>query len=201
MTPVDFFIIGFAVVFGLVGYARGFFVGVLSLVGFIVGAWIGTRFGPQLLHDGNQSPYAPLFGLFGAIIAGTILSAGAESIAGSMRTGVRSSGLGALDGLLGAALAVALALGFAWVVSVIVLQTPGARDLRRTVQRSAILDELNDVLPSDTLLKALARFDPFPRVDGPEVDVGPPPRGIAADPVRAGWGSKGRAGSRATGSS
>ena len=182
MTPVDFFIIAFAVVFGLVGYARGFFVGALSLAGFIVGAWIGTRFGPQLLHDGNQSPYAPLFGLFGAIIAGTILSAGAESMAGSMRTGVRSSGLGAVDGLLGAALAVALALGFAWVVSVIVLQTPGARDLRRTVQKSAILDELNQVLPSDTLLKALARFDPFPRVDGPEVDVGPPPSGIAADP-------------------
>src|ERR1044072_7959326 len=111
MTPVDFFIIAFAVVFGLVGYARGFFVGALSLAGFIVGAWIGTRFGPPLLEDGNQSPYAPPFGLFGAVSAGTILSAGAESIAGSMRTGMRGSGLRGLDGLLGAALAVALALG------------------------------------------------------------------------------------------
>jgi S1-C subfamily serine protease len=182
MTPVDFVIIGFAVVFGLVGFARGFFVGALSLAGFIVGAWLGTRFGPQLLHDGNRSPYAPLFGLFGAIIAGTIISAGAEGMAGSMRGGIRASGLGAIDGVLGAALAVALALGFAWVVSVIVLQTPGAQDLRRVVQRSVILDELNEVLPSDKLLKALARFDPFPRVDGPEVDVGPPPKGIAADP-------------------
>jgi len=182
MTAVDLMIIGFAVVFGLIGFARGFFVGALSLAGFIVGAWIGTRFGPLLLEDGNASPYAPLFGLFGAIIAGTIISAGAESMAGSMRRGIRASGLGALDGLLGAALAVALALGFAWVVGVIVLQTPGVRDLRRTVQKSVILGELNDVLPSDTLLKALARFDPFPRVDGPEVNVGPPRSGIGADP-------------------
>ena len=186
MTAVDFLIIGFALIFGLVGFARGFFVGVLSLAGFLVGAWLATRFGPLLIPHGNESPYAPLFGLVGAIIAGTILSAGAESIAGSMR--VRSSGLGVLDGLLGAALAVILALGFAWVVGVIVLQTPGVRDLRRTVQRSVILDRLNETLPSATLLKALARFDPFPRIDGPEVDVGPPQSGVGrdADVQRAG---------------
>jgi S1-C subfamily serine protease len=71
---------------------------------------------------------------------------------------------------------------------VIVLQTPGVRDWRRPIQRSAILKELNTVLPSDRVLKALARFDPFPSVRGPRVDV-PPPRGsVAADPdiVRAG---------------
>jgi S1-C subfamily serine protease len=181
MTAVDLVIVGFAAVFGLVGFARGFFVGVLSLAGFIAGAWLGTRVGPHLLKDGNRSPYAPLFGLFGAIVAGTIISAGAEGIAGRLRTGIRSLGLGALDGLLGAALAVVLALGFAWVIGVIVLQVPGARNLRRTVQRSVILDRLNEVLPSDTLLKALARFDPFPRVDGPEADVGPPRSAIARD--------------------
>jgi S1-C subfamily serine protease len=181
VTTVDFVIVGFAAVFGLVGFARGFFVGMLSLAGFIAGAWLGTRFGPQLLKDGNRSPYAPLFGLFGAIVAGTIISAGAEGVAGRLRTGIRSLGLGVLDGLLGAALAVVLALGFAWVVGVIVLQVPGARTLRRPVQRSVILDRLNEVLPSDTLLKALARFDPFPRVDGPEVDVGPPRSAVARD--------------------
>lgn len=182
MTAVDVVIIGFAIVFGLVGFARGFFVGVLSLAGFVAGAWLGTRFGPQLLSEGNESPYAPLFGLFGAIIAGTILSAGAESIAGSLRAGIRASGLGAIDGLLGAALAVALALGFAWVIGVVIRQSPGASELRRAVRDSVILDELNKHLPSDTLLKALARIDPFPRVDGPEVDVGPPQSGVGADP-------------------
>ncbi|MEA2191893.1 MAG: hypothetical protein QOI73_2014 [Solirubrobacteraceae bacterium] len=182
MTAVDLIIVGFALVFGLVGFARGFFVGVLSLAGFILGAWLGTRFGPQLLSDGNRSPYAPLFGLFGALVAGTIISAGAEGVAGGLRASIRSSPLGALDGLLGAGLGVLLALGFAWVVGVIVVQTPGVGDLRRTVQRSEIIDRLNEVLPADSLLKALARFDPFPRVDGPEVDVGAPQSRAARDP-------------------
>jgi S1-C subfamily serine protease len=182
VTVVDIIIVGFAVIFGLVGFARGFVVGVLSLAGFVAGAYIGTRFGPQLLHDGNKSPYAPLFGLFGAIVAGSIISAGAEGIAGRMRVAIRASPLGALDGLLGAGLAVVLALGFAWVVGVIILQTPGVGDLRKTVQRSTILDRLNEVLPSDTLLKALARFDPFPRIDGPEVDVKAPQSKVARDP-------------------
>jgi S1-C subfamily serine protease len=182
MSVVDLLIIGFAALFGLVGFARGFFIGALSLAGFIFGAWLGTRLGPLLIPDGNQSPYAPLFGLFGAIIAGTIISAGAEGIAGRLRGGLRMTGLGPLDGLLGGALGIVLALGFAWVVGVIVLQTPRVNDLRRTVQRSVILDRLNEILPQDTLLKALARFDPFPRVDGPEVDVGPPDRAVARDP-------------------
>jgi S1-C subfamily serine protease len=182
MTGVDIVIIGFAVLFGVVGFARGFFIGVLSLGGFIAGAWLGTRIGPHLLPEGNRSPYAPLFGLFGAIVAGTIISAGAEGVAGRLREGMSGSGFGVLDGLLGAALGVALALAFAWVVGVIVQQTPGVRDLRKTVQRSAILEELNDVLPSDKLLKALARFDPFPRVDGPEVNVGKPDAQAARDP-------------------
>jgi uncharacterized membrane protein required for colicin V production len=182
MTGVDLVIIGFAAVFGIIGFARGFFIGVLSLLGFVAGAWLGTRLGPQLIPKGNQSPYAPLFGLVGALIAGTIISAGAEGIAGRMRGGMRVPGIGALDGLLGAALGVVLALGFAWVVGVIVLQTPGVGDMRRSVQRSKILDRLNEVLPQATLLKALARFDPFPRIDGPEVDVGPPQSAVARDP-------------------
>ena len=182
MTGLDVVIVVLALLFALVGFARGFFVGVLSLAGFVAGAWLGTRFGPQLLSEGNESPYAPIFGLLGAVIAGTILSAGAESIGGSLRMGIRASGLGVIDGLLGAALAVALALGFAWVIGVVVRQAPGVPDLRRAVRESVILGELNERLPSNTLLKALARIDPFPRVDGPEVDVGPPSKGIAADP-------------------
>jgi len=182
MTGVDIIIAGLALIFGLVGFARGFFVGVLSLAGFIAGAWLGTRFGPQLLADGNRSPYAPLFGLFGALVAGTIISAGAEGIAGRMRASIRSSPLGALDGLLGAGLGVLLALGLAWVVGVIIVQTPNTSDLRRHVQRSDIIERLNEVLPADSLLKALARFDPFPRVDGPEVDVRAPQGAAARDP-------------------
>jgi S1-C subfamily serine protease len=182
MTAIDIVIIVFAALFGLVGFARGFLIGVLSLVGFAGGAYLGTRFGPHLLDAGNASPYAPLFGLLGALAGGVILSAGAESIAGAMRSGIRSPVFGAFDGLLGGALAIALALGLCWLVSVIVLQTPGVREYRGTIQRSAILKELNTILPSDRVLKALARFDPFPSIRGPAIDVEPPRGSVARDP-------------------
>ena len=182
VTPLDFGIIVFALAFGLVGVARGFLTGALSLAGFAAGAWLGTRFGPDLLAVDNTSPYAPLFGLLGAIVAGTIISFGAEGVAARLRGAITIPGFAFVDGLLGFALSVALALGLAWVVSVIVLQTPGAREWRREVQRSAILARLNDVLPSNTLLKALARFDPFPSINGPTVDVGPPKSAVARDP-------------------
>ncbi len=182
MTPLDFIIIAFAAFFALVGFARGFLIGVLSLAGFSAGAYLGTRFGPYLLTEGNASPFAPLFGLLGALIGGTLLSAGAEGIGGAMRAGVVSPAARGVDGILGSILAIALALGIAWLLSVIVLQTPGIRDYRRTIQKSAILRELNEVLPSDQVLKALARFDPFPTVTGPGANV-PPPRGsVARDP-------------------
>jgi len=182
VTPIDFIIVAFAAFFAFVGFARGFLIGALSLAGFVAGAYLGTRFGPHLLKDGNQSPFAPLFGLLGALIGGTLLSAGAESIAGAMRRALVLPGLRAIDGILGAVLAVALALGIAWLLSVIVLQTPGIRDYRKTIQRSAILRELNRILPSDKVLKALARFDPFPSVTGPQANVPPPKGSVVRDP-------------------
>ena len=59
--------------------------------------------------------------------------------------------------------------------------------MRKSFQRSAVLKELNQSLPpSGPLLKALARFDPFPRIAGPDPNVAPPNSAIARDPqVRA----------------
>jgi hypothetical protein len=182
VTLIDFIIVAFAAFFALVGFARGFLIGVLSLAGFAAGAYLGTRFGPQLLSEGNRSPFAPLFGLLGALVAGTVISAGAEGLAGALRAGIASPALRAVDGLLGSVLAVALALGIAWLLSVIVLQTPGIRDYRRDIQRSTILTRLNEILPADTVLKALARFDPFPRITGPDADVPPPDGAAVRDP-------------------
>jgi Trypsin-like peptidase domain/Colicin V production protein len=188
MTPIDYIIIAFGALFGIVGFARGFLIGALSLAGFAAGAYLGTRFGPQLLEEGHTSPYAPLFGLLGALVGGVLISSIFEGIAGRIREGV-PGGLAIIDGLAGSALAVALALGLAWLLSVILLQTPGIRDLRRPIQQSKILTELNAVLPSDRVLKALARFDPLPNFKGPDVQHLAPPRGtVAADPQVRGAG-------------
>ena len=68
------------------------------------------------------------------------------------------------------------------------LQTPGMRNLRAEVQRSEILQALNDTLPpSGPVLRALARFDPLPSIDGPSTaGLARPDRAVLREPgVRA----------------
>jgi hypothetical protein len=189
VTGLDWTILGFTVLLAALGFMRGFIVGALSLAGFAGGAFLGTRLAPSLLSEGSASPYAPLFGLLGALIGGAVLAGGLEGLGLRLRALVRLPGFGVFDGMLGAALSVAVALGIVWIAGAVALQTPGARVLRKEIQRSAILQELNDVLPpSGSVLNALARFDPFPDIAGPLADVPPPTDAIARDPEVAAAG-------------
>jgi S1-C subfamily serine protease len=91
--------------------------------------------------------------------------------------------LGLVDGLAGAALSAAVALGVVWLAGAVALQSPQTRGLRDDIQRSAILRALNGALPpSGSILNALARFDPFPSISGPPVDLPAPRAAIARDP-------------------
>lgn len=183
MTGLDWIIVALAVLMAGMGFRQGFIVGALSLAGFLGGAVLGTRVAPALLSGGSSSPYAPLFGLGGALLGGLVLSTGLSGLGAAIRDRLPLRGLGVADGLLGAALSAAMALGIAWVVGAVALQTPGARELRGDIQRSLILRKLNGVLPpSGPILNALARFDPFPAFDGPRARVAPPSAAIARDP-------------------
>ncbi|MEA2271646.1 MAG: hypothetical protein QOI98_354 [Solirubrobacteraceae bacterium] len=183
VTGLDWIILAFALALAVLGYQQGFIAGALSLVGFAAGAFIGTRLGPALLHDGSSSPYAPAFGLMGAVLGGAVLASGLEGIGLRLRRALRLPGLGAADGFLGAALSACVALGIVWVGSALALQAPGAASLRHSVQRSLILRKLNDVLPpSGLILNALARLDPLPSIGGPSPDVAPPRAAIAREP-------------------
>ena len=182
MTPLDWIIVLFTLLMAFWGYVQGLIVGALSLVGFAGGALAGSRLGPLLLEEGSQSPYAPLFALTGALLLGGLLASGLEVLGFHLRHRFGER-LGLLDGLGGSLLVGCLGLTLAWVLGAVALQTPGARDLREPIQRSVILKELNAVLPpSGPLLKALARFDPFPRITGPDPGVRAPNSAIARDP-------------------
>ena len=55
----------------------------------------------------------------------------------------------------------------AWVLGAVGLRA--GPDIRRDVQRSAILQRLNAVLPpTGPLLNTLRALDPFPHIDGPQ---------------------------------
>jgi len=180
MTIVDWLIVAFTVLLAMYGYAQGFIVGALSLVGFGIGAFLGTRLAPLVLPSGSHSQYAALFGLLGALLAGAVLASGFEGIGARARSFLRLPGLRTIDGLLGAALTASVALGIVWIVGAIAAQSSNSPVLQRDIQRSAILNELNQLLPpSGPILHALARIDPLPSVRGPAANVSPPPPGIA----------------------
>jgi len=187
MTLLDWLIVAFAATLALLGFRQGFIVGVLSFAGFAGGAFLGTRLGPLLLPRGSSSPYAPAFGLVGALLGGAILANGLEGLGFKIRRTLVIPGLGLLDGALGSLLGVALGLGIVWIAAAVAAQTPGQAALREDIQRSAILRSLNEILPpSGPILDALARLDPLPSIAGPSPDVAAPnPRTLDLPGVRA----------------
>jgi S1-C subfamily serine protease len=187
VTGLDWIIVAFAVTFACFGFWQGFIVGALSFTGFAAGAFLGTRFGPLLLTHGSSSPYAPAFGLIGALLVGAVLASGLERIGFKLRRTLIIPGMSLIDGLLGALLGAALGLGIVWILAAVAAQAPGQSGLRADIQRSAILSELNQALPpSGPILNALARLDPLPSITGPSPDVAAPAPRIAHAPgVRA----------------
>lgn len=183
MTGIDWLIVAFCALLALYGYLQGFIVGAMSLIGFAIGAFIGTRVGPLLLPNGSHSQYAPLFGLLGALLAGGVLASGFEGVGIRARSVLRLPGLRTIDGLLGAALTACVGLGIAWIVGAVALESASSPSLRTSLEGSRILRGLDELLPpSGPILHALARIDPLPSVNGPEANVAPPTRGVLASP-------------------
>ncbi len=190
MTVLDWAIVAFTVAVALWGYRQGLIVGTLTLLGFGLGAFAGSRIGPLLLSQGSESPYAPLCAALGALLVGAVMAVTLESFALGLRTRlIRGRGLHLADGAGGAALIASVALGLVWVFGAVALHAPGTAQLRADVQRSLILRSLNDVLPpSGPILHALNRVDPAPSIAAPTTHVAAPDPAIAGDPdvLRAG---------------
>ncbi len=183
MTILDWVIVAFCIGMAVWGYRQGLIVGLLTLVGFIAGAFAGSRIGPALLEEGSKSPYAPLVTLLGGLLLGGIAAIGMEGIARALhRRLVRSRAGFAVDGAGGAVLFAALGLALAWLFGAVVLNTPGLAEARKSVQRSELLGRLYERFPPAGVIKALNRIDPTPVIKGPDADVPSPDPAIADDP-------------------
>jgi hypothetical protein len=182
LTGLDWIIVAFTALMAVWGFSQGLIAGAMSLVGFAAGAFVGSRLGPLVLTDGSHSPYAPLFALIGALMVGALFSSVLELLGFHLRRRLGER-FGVIDGVGGSILVACLGLFLVWIAGAVALQTPGARELREPIQRSEILKKLNAALPpSGPLLQALARFDPFPTIQGPAANVPPPNAAIARDP-------------------
>jgi S1-C subfamily serine protease len=183
LTAIDWIIVAFCVAMALWGSQHGLIVGALSLAGFVAGALVGSRIGPELLAGGSESPYAPLITLMAALLLGGIAALGMEGIARALHTRlIRRRSTFAIDGAAGAALFFALGLALAWLFGAVALNTPGLADVRTAVQRSEILSRLNETFPPSGVIRALNRIDPRPAIEGPAADVRAPEPAIADDP-------------------
>jgi S1-C subfamily serine protease len=185
VTVLDWAILAFTFALALWGYRQGLIVGALTLVGFGLGAFAGSRIGPLILSKGSESPYAPLCAALGALLAGALTAVALESFALGLREKIiqRRRALHLADGAGGAALIASVALGLVWVFGAVVLHAPSTAQLRIDVQRSLILRSLNHVLPpTGPLLNALDRVDPAPSVIGPAAPLKPPNPRVVSDP-------------------
>lgn len=186
MSTADWVVIVVVAVCGLYGVSTGFLRGAFSLAGFALGAYFGARLAPLILSDG--SPYVPVVALGGAILAGMLMRGLAALVAGALRTSLGViPGVRFLDRFAGLLLGLAAGVFLCWAIGAVLLYLPGETDLRRSVQRSTILSEINDIVPPERLLEELERVDPIGVFLGPPAIVPPPDKGIAKDPdvVRA----------------
>jgi S1-C subfamily serine protease len=186
VSTADWVVIAIVGISGFYGISTGFLRGAFSLAGFAFGAYLGARLAPVILSDG--SPYVPVVALAGAILFGTLMRGLAGMLAGVLRTSIGViPGMRLLDRFAGLALGLVAGVFLCWALGAVLLYVPGETELRRAVQRSTILSEINDVVPPERLLEELERVDPIGVFLGPPAIVAPPEKGLATDPdvVRA----------------
>jgi len=185
VTTLDWIAVGLVVLMALAGARRGLIASALGLAGIIVGAVMGARLAPHLLHNGSQSPYTPLVGLAGAVLLAGLLQGLGQMVGSVARSGLRIPPLRAIDSAGGLFLGGAMGVAVIWVLGAAALHLPGQTEAREAAQRSAILRRLNEIAPPESVLRALARIDPFPSIAGPPPPPDPPdPRVLRQPGVR-----------------
>jgi uncharacterized membrane protein required for colicin V production len=173
LTWLDAAVVAWVLVSALIGLRRGLVLQTLSLVGFAIGAIVGSRLAPHLLENGERSPWLPVASLLGAVTLGTLAQAFAGLAALPLRKRVVAAGLGPVDAAGGLLAGTAFGLALAWLIAVVAVQSPGL-DARDPVRRSTILPALIEAVPPRGVLRALARFDPLPVLPGIATDLDPP---------------------------
>ena len=183
MTKVDAGAILFCLLTAFIGWRKGLVASALSVCGIVLGAWLGSRLGPQLLEEGADSPYTPLAALAGAAVGAIVLETLGTLAGTALRARLKTPRLRSFDAIAGTVLGGFAGLTVVWVIGAVALLWPGQSGLREGAQRSFVLRRLNDVVPPRQLLNALARIDPFPAITGPSAPAQPPDPRVRSEPA------------------
>lgn len=182
MTRLDLIVLGVVAFTALLGMWQGFTISALSAAGVIVGGFAGARLAPHLLPEGAESPYTPLVALAGAATFAILLELLGSSIGTAIRRRIPPGPLRTVDSAGGFAFGALAGLALVWIFGAVALQLPGQLELRQHVQQSAVLRQLNELVPPRRALRALARVDPFPSIAGPVPPAQPPDPSVLRRP-------------------
>jgi uncharacterized membrane protein required for colicin V production len=183
VTKVDLGAIAFCLLTAFIGWRKGLLASALSVLGIVLGAWLGSRLGPELLEGGSDSPYTPLAALAGAAVGAIVLETLGTFAGSALRGRLKTPRLRSFDAIGGVVLGGLAGLAVVWVIGAAALLWPGQTGLRQGAQRSFVLRRLNEVVPPRELLNALARIDPFPAITGPAAPARPPDPRLASAPA------------------
>lgn len=173
MSAVDLIALAVIVLSALAGFRRGLVVGVFSLAGLALGAYVGARVGPSIV--GERARWLPVVALGGAILVASVGRAIGAMIGRHLRRGLLVLGpLRVFDNVGGAMLGLATGVVLCWAIGAVLLYTPGQTELRRYAQDSAVLSRLNTEYPPSRLIDTLANIDPFATLAGPAAGVDAP---------------------------
>lgn len=183
MNRVDWIAAAVIAIAALAGLRRGLVATALSLGGLALGAAIGSRLAPHVLHDASSSPYTSLAALVGALI-GALVVQSLASMAGSIARGGLSvlPPLRMLDAAGGLVVGGAMGLCLVWVAGAALLQIPGQKSLRSEVQQSRIVRQLDEVVSPNRLFGRFAQLSPFELITGPSLPAGQAAPGIVYAP-------------------
>ncbi|RBQ21516.1 serine protease [Spongiactinospora rosea] len=185
---LDLVLIALMIAFGISGYRQGFIIGVLSLVGFVGGAFLGVAVAPSIagwLVDGSiESALLAIVIVFLAAMVGHFAASTLGAVVRSHVTWEPAKVADAVGGTFTGAISV---LVFVWLVGGLLANGP-FQPLSQQVNNSLVLATVDQTLPDMAkqwrrTFKNFIDTSEFPEVfeaigGGQFVDVPPPDQGV-----------------------
>ena len=191
MNLLDWLLVVLVLTYALSGYWQGFITGAFATTGLLLGGLFGVWLAPTALGDAQPSVFVSLGALFIVILCASLGQALLQFAGARIRDRITWQPVRAVDAAGGALLSAVAVLLVAWALGV-AISGSGIQGITAQVRSSAVLAEVDEVLPAsaDNALGAFndvvgsgffpQYLDPF----APEriVEVGPGPKRLLTDP-------------------
>lgn len=191
MNTLDWILAVIVVMYALAGYWQGLIAGACGVIGLLLGGWVGIVLAPKLMGHGG-SVGASIGALFIVIASASIGMALLQFVGVQVRERLLWHPVRLLDHIGGSVLSAAAALVVAWALGVAIQGSLQLGSFSREVRTSAILGEVNRLMPGGATglmgrFNDLVAASEFPRYLDPYVresiaSTGPVDPAILADP-------------------